>query len=148
MPITVAARSSLAPTLGSLGSYPTQGMDVCVRLFCVCVVLCVGSGLPTGWSPVRRVLPSVYRIKKLKKRPRSSIRTVEPYIDKYIKYVQLHIWSSLKTSHNAETHKWKVFPGVRWLRTRVIIHIGYFLKGKSVISIFPGYLTPQCHRTS
>jgi hypothetical protein len=24
------------------------GMDVCVRLFCVCVVLCVGSGLATG----------------------------------------------------------------------------------------------------
>jgi hypothetical protein len=26
-------------------SNPTQSMDVCVRLFCVCVVLCVGSGL-------------------------------------------------------------------------------------------------------
>jgi hypothetical protein len=25
-----------------------DGMDVCVRLFCVCVVLCVGSGLATG----------------------------------------------------------------------------------------------------
>jgi hypothetical protein len=30
------------------GLNPTRGMDVCVRLFCVCVVLCVGSGLTTG----------------------------------------------------------------------------------------------------
>jgi hypothetical protein len=30
---------------GVVGSNPTRGMDVCVRLFCVCVVLCVGSGL-------------------------------------------------------------------------------------------------------
>jgi hypothetical protein len=42
-------------------------MDCCVRLFCVYVVLCVGSGLATGWSPVQGVLLSTYRIKKLKK---------------------------------------------------------------------------------
>jgi hypothetical protein len=30
-------------------------MDVCLRLFCVCV----GSGLATGWSPVEGVLPTV-----------------------------------------------------------------------------------------
>jgi hypothetical protein len=47
-------------------------MDVCVCLFYICVVLCVGSGLTTGWSPVQGVLPTVYRIKKLKKRPRST----------------------------------------------------------------------------
>jgi hypothetical protein len=29
---------------GVVGSNPTRGMDVCLRLFCVCVVLCVGSG--------------------------------------------------------------------------------------------------------
>jgi hypothetical protein len=39
-------------------------MDVCVRLFCVCVVLRVGSGLATGWSPVQGVLLAVYRIRK------------------------------------------------------------------------------------
>jgi hypothetical protein len=32
---------------------------VCVRLFCVCVGLCVGSGLATGSSLVQGVLPSV-----------------------------------------------------------------------------------------
>jgi hypothetical protein len=34
--------------------------------------LCVGSGLATNWSPVQGVLPIVYRIMKLKKRPRSN----------------------------------------------------------------------------
>jgi hypothetical protein len=32
---TVFARSNT----GIMGLYPTQGMDVCLRLFCVCVVL-------------------------------------------------------------------------------------------------------------
>jgi hypothetical protein len=43
-----------------------------VRLFCVCVVLRVGSDLATGLSPVQGVLPTVYRIKKLRRRPRSK----------------------------------------------------------------------------
>jgi hypothetical protein len=42
-------------------------MNVCLRLFCVCVVLCVGSGLATGWSPVEGVLPTVYRLRNWKK---------------------------------------------------------------------------------
>jgi hypothetical protein len=42
-------------------------MNVCVRLFCVYVVLCVGSGLATDWSPVQGVISTVYMIKKLKK---------------------------------------------------------------------------------
>jgi hypothetical protein len=32
---------------GIVGSNPTGGMDVCLRLLCVCVVLCVGTGLAT-----------------------------------------------------------------------------------------------------
>jgi hypothetical protein len=51
---------------GNMGSNPTPGMDVCVRLFCVCVVLCVGSGLATGWSPVQGVPPTVYRLRNWK----------------------------------------------------------------------------------
>jgi hypothetical protein len=35
---TVFARSKA----GIVGSNPTRGMDLCVRLFCVCVVLCTG----------------------------------------------------------------------------------------------------------
>jgi hypothetical protein len=57
---------------GIVVSNPTRCMDICMHLFCVCVVLCIGSGLATGWSPVQGVLPTVYRIKKLKKRPRSE----------------------------------------------------------------------------
>jgi hypothetical protein len=71
---TVFARSNT----GIVGSDPTQGMDVCVRLFYVCVFLCVGSCLATGWSPVQGVLPTVCRVEKLKKLPRSSKRTVDP----------------------------------------------------------------------
>jgi hypothetical protein len=41
-------------------------MDVCVRLFSVCVVLCVGSGLAKGWSPVQGVLPTMYRLRNWK----------------------------------------------------------------------------------
>jgi hypothetical protein len=76
-PITVAARSkgmkpsSLARTLESWVRIPLKTwMSAC--LYSVCVVLCVGSGLATGWSPVQGVLLTVYGIKKLKKRPRST----------------------------------------------------------------------------
>jgi hypothetical protein len=77
LPVTVATRSKAWTVLdhsnaGIVGSNPTPGMDVCVRLFYVYVVLCVGSGLATDWSPVQGVLPTVYRIKKLKKRPRPN----------------------------------------------------------------------------
>jgi hypothetical protein len=41
MPITMAARSEARTVArsntGIMGSNPTQGMDVCVRLFCVCL---------------------------------------------------------------------------------------------------------------
>jgi hypothetical protein len=46
---------------------------------CLCAfILCVGSGLAMGWSPVQGVLPTVYKIKTLKKRIRSNKGTVEP----------------------------------------------------------------------
>jgi hypothetical protein len=69
--ITVAARSTVwinftRWNIGIVGLNPTQGMDVCVRLFCVCVVLCEGSGLAEGWSPVQGVLPTVYSLRNWK----------------------------------------------------------------------------------
>jgi hypothetical protein len=58
MPITVPVRvlrremSSLARTLGSCVRFPLKAwMFICV--YSVCVVLCVGGGLATGWSPVQ-----------------------------------------------------------------------------------------------
>jgi hypothetical protein len=89
VPITVAARS-MARTVfarlnaGVVGSNPTKGMGVCVRLLCVCVVLRVGSGLTMGWSPVKGVLPTVYRIKKMEEQGKSNIRTAEPQTDSSI----------------------------------------------------------------
>jgi hypothetical protein len=55
--------SSLRSNTGIVSSNPTQGINVCVRLFCICFVLCVGSGLAMGWSPVQGVLPAVYRLR-------------------------------------------------------------------------------------
>jgi hypothetical protein len=52
---TVFARSKA----GIVSSNTTQDTDICLRLICVCVVLCVGSDLVTGWSPVQGVLPTV-----------------------------------------------------------------------------------------
>jgi hypothetical protein len=57
---------------GTMVSNPTRGMNNCLRLFCVRVVRCVGSGLATCWSPVQGVPPTVYRMKKLKKWPRPN----------------------------------------------------------------------------
>jgi hypothetical protein len=76
-PTTVATRSKTRTVFarsnaGIVGSNLNEGMDVGVHLFCVCVVLCVGSGLATRLSPVHGVLPTVYMINKLKKRPRSN----------------------------------------------------------------------------
>jgi hypothetical protein len=51
---TVFARSES----GIVGSNHTQGMDVCVHLFCFCVVQCLGSGLSTVWSLVQGALPT------------------------------------------------------------------------------------------
>jgi hypothetical protein len=52
-PITVATQSKASIIFARsnaeiVGSNPTQGMDLSVCLFCVCVVLCVGKGLATG----------------------------------------------------------------------------------------------------
>jgi hypothetical protein len=55
-PVTVAAWSNAWSVFASSntsigGSNPTRVMDVCV-----CIVLCVGSGLATGWSLAQGVL--------------------------------------------------------------------------------------------
>jgi hypothetical protein len=65
-PVTVAERSKAWTVFarsepGIMGSNPTQGMDVwCMcAFFCAFVVLCLGIGLATSWSPIQGVLPSV-----------------------------------------------------------------------------------------
>jgi hypothetical protein len=71
MPITVVARlrhepSSPSQTLGPWVRIPFEAWMLCA------FVLCVRSGIATGWSTIQGVLQTVYRIKKLKKRQRSK----------------------------------------------------------------------------
>jgi hypothetical protein len=68
--VTVAARSKAWNVfarlkIGIVGSNPSRGMDVCLRLtaFILFVLPCVSSGLATGWSLVQGVLPTVYKCK-------------------------------------------------------------------------------------
>jgi hypothetical protein len=54
-PITVAARSEAWLVFarwnaGVMSSNPTRDTDLCLRLFFVCLVLCVGRGFATGRS--------------------------------------------------------------------------------------------------
>jgi hypothetical protein len=55
------------------------------RSLCV-FVLCVGTSLATGWSPVLKVLPIMYSSKKLKKRPRQNgtIKRIKNWIGIYL----------------------------------------------------------------
>jgi hypothetical protein len=69
VPIAVAAPSKAWIAFACSNTWivcsnPTRGMDVCV--YSVFVLFCVSSGLATGWSCVQGILPTVYRIKKLK----------------------------------------------------------------------------------
>jgi uncharacterized membrane protein YsdA (DUF1294 family) len=85
-------------------------MDVCVRLFCVCVVLCVGSALATAWSLVQGVLPTVYRIKKLKKRPRSNKKGLYSH-----RWVGGWVggWMDMETVARKELRRWYIFRQIK-----------------------------------
>jgi hypothetical protein len=73
-PITMAARPEAwsvfaRSNIGIVVSNPTRCMDVCVRLFCVCVVLRVSSGLATADHSSKESYRLYKKITKLKKRP-------------------------------------------------------------------------------
>jgi hypothetical protein len=100
----------------NVGSNPTGGMNVCVPLFCVRVVMCVGSCLATGWSPVQGNLPTAYRFRKMKERPGPNKRAVEPNIKVWylvtkaillnsLVFLQHQIWDAGSASA-AETGTW------------------------------------------
>jgi hypothetical protein len=97
---TVATRSKAWTVFvrlnnGIVGSNSTQGMDVCVCLLYVYVVLCVGSDLATGWSPVQGVLPTAYSITKLKKEASAQQRAVEPLLNEGMNEKHLLEWCIL-----------------------------------------------------
>jgi hypothetical protein len=76
---TLFARSEA----GIVGSNPTQRHRcLCLRLFSFCIVLCVGSGLVTGWSLIQRALPTVYKRLRNWRRgqgPTKGCRTVDEW---------------------------------------------------------------------
>jgi hypothetical protein len=89
LPITVAARSKAwtvfsRSNTGIMGSNPTRGMDVCVLLFCVCVVLRVGSGLVTADPPPKESYQLCIRLKNWKSAqgPTKDCRAIDRYIDR------------------------------------------------------------------
>jgi hypothetical protein len=53
--------SSLTDAFQLVVSNPSRGMHIWLRLFYF-ALLCVGSCLATGWSPIQGVLPTVYKI--------------------------------------------------------------------------------------
>jgi hypothetical protein len=79
---------------GIASSNPTQGMDVYVRLLCVCV-LCVGSGLATGWYPVQGFLHLCKKDYKTEEEARAQQRAVEPLMNeclnlRYVGFFPIH----------------------------------------------------------
>jgi hypothetical protein len=68
--------SSPARTQGSWVRIPLKAW-ISVHLFCVCV-LCVGSGLATGWSPIQGILPTVQKDQETNKAAKAQQRAVEP----------------------------------------------------------------------
>jgi hypothetical protein len=97
-PVTVAERSvlsSLARKPGLWVRIPQNAwmFGICMCLFCVCVALCLGRELATGWSLVQGVLPSVKMIMKLKNQRPGPKGAVEPVKKKMIKFY--YLWSTL-----------------------------------------------------
>jgi hypothetical protein len=81
-PVTVAERSKACTVFARseaviVGSNLTQGMNVwyVYAFFCVCVVLCLDSGLATSQSLVQGVLPSV-KLLKNKRKPRHPYKGI------------------------------------------------------------------------
>jgi hypothetical protein len=78
MPIVVAAWSKAWTVFDRsnteiVGSHPTGGMDVYVRLFCVCVVLDLQRADPPSTESYRLCIG----LERLKRRPRLNKRAVE-----------------------------------------------------------------------
>jgi hypothetical protein len=57
---------------------------LCMLLFCVCVVLCVDSGLATGWSLVQGVLPSVKKAYETQEEARVQQRAEETLMNEWM----------------------------------------------------------------
>jgi hypothetical protein len=66
-------------------------MDVWVCLFCICVVLCVGSGLATAWSPSKKSYRLCIRLRNWKA-AKAQQRAVEPRMNECIVIIRTVAW--------------------------------------------------------
>jgi hypothetical protein len=108
--------SSPARTLWSWVRIPLEAwISVCV--YSVCVVLCVGSGLATGWSPVQGVLPLWIGLRNWKSgRGTKGCRATErdrPTIRCYM----------FSDKNSAIEYTASMLVTVNWLRTNLKSHV-------------------------
>jgi hypothetical protein len=76
---------SLSWMVGSWVRISFKSMGVCVWVYSVCVVLCVGSGLETGWSPVQGVLPCKKRLRNWRGQgPIKGCRDIDEWMNEII----------------------------------------------------------------
>jgi hypothetical protein len=86
---TVFARSNTA----IVGSNLNWGMNICVRLLCVCAVLCAGSSLATGSSPIQGIIPTVYKDQETENADKVKQRAVEPKTERQTdKHTKDRLW--------------------------------------------------------
>jgi hypothetical protein len=108
--------SSPDQTLGSWVRIPLKSMDVCVCLFCVCAVVCAGSGLATSLSPVQGVL-RLCKWSRNWKAAKAQQRAVEPYIDIRCRTSEGQFTRYVTTKDSQPSDK--IFSNVLW---RVNLH--------------------------
>jgi hypothetical protein len=115
-PITVAARSKA----WTIFARSNAGI-VCV--YSVCVVLCVGSGLATGWSLVQGVLPYVKKNYGTEAEARAQQKAVAPLMSEWVN-TQIHktLLSTCGYFVQRDKRLWPFFYtlspyfGYKWLR--------------------------------
>jgi hypothetical protein len=119
-------------------------MGVRVCLFRVYAVLYICSGLATGPSPVQGVPPTVYRLKKLKKRPRSEGQY--SHWERTRENIALAAWRLI---HRVCEDKAKCNNYEKWVGLKITYCIStahhnlveYLLKTRSKIWQFPALYT-------
>jgi hypothetical protein len=88
-----------------------------VLLFCVCVVLWLGTGLATGWSVAQGVQPSVYKTLRNWRRgqgPKKGYRAFDEWMNEWnfvSKLILLH-WSSIR---------WNMFVTFQTIQNKTIM---------------------------
>jgi hypothetical protein len=109
VPVRVAERSkaelsSFARTLWSWVRIPLTAwmFGVYMRLFCICAVLCLCSGLATSWSVVQGVLPIVNRSGNWKGAGvHKGCRAIKKIYSSPIRHKTKMIYESFNVSFNA-----------------------------------------------